>query len=76
MYCDRKGTDKNLPDKNLPDKNLREQLREDLYRGAFVRVFCTRSTKNRGVRDVWRTFGGSQDVWQSVTGEGVKIGEK
>jgi len=30
-----------------PDKNPREQLRE-FVQGAFVRVFCTRPTKNRG----------------------------
>src|SRR6218665_1974712 len=57
MYSDRTGTDKNHPGQNLPDKrppekkpdkNPREQLRQNLYKGAFLRVFCTRPPKNRG----------------------------
>jgi len=48
MYSDRRGTDKNHPGQNLPDKRPpdktpgqkpREQLRQNLYKGAFVRVF-------------------------------------
>jgi len=41
-----------------PDKNPRKQLRQNLYKGAFVRVFCrpTRPSKNWGVRDVCHTL--------------------
>ena len=68
---------KTTPDKNFQTKDpLTKAPRQkpprtvdrEFVQGAFVRVFCTRPTKNRGVRDVWRTFGGSRDVWQSVTG--------
>ena len=59
MYSDRMGTDKNHPGQNLPnmkrpsdktppDKNPREQLRQNLYKGVFVRDFCTKTSKNRG----------------------------
>src|SRR6218665_3550233 len=39
------------PGQNPPDKNPCERLIE-FVQGAFVRVLCTRTTKNRGVRDV------------------------
>src|SRR6218665_3214281 len=45
--------DKTLPDKRSPDKtpqtkSHREQVRHNLYKGAFVRVFCTKPSENRG----------------------------
>jgi len=65
------GMDKNHPEENLSDKTPGQKpprtIESEFVQGAFVRVFCTRPTKNRGVRDMWRTFGGSRDVWQSVT---------
>ena len=87
MYSDRKENGQKPPRtkpsrqttpwQDPPDKIPREQLRQNLYNGAFVQVFCTKPSKNRGVRDVWRTFGGGpgmcDEVWQ---GEGVKIGQK
>ena len=47
MYSDSTGTDKNQPGQNLSDKRppdkppgkKPEQLRQNLYKGAFVRVF-------------------------------------
>jgi len=57
------GTDKNHPGQNLSDKRLPDKFpannSESFLQGAFVRVFCTKPTKNwGGIRDVWRTFGG------------------
>ena len=51
MYSHRRGRDKNHPEQNLRIKTPRTIERE-FVEGAFVRVFCTRPTKNRGVRDV------------------------
>jgi len=75
------GTDKNHPGQNLPDKETPGQktsrtIETEFVQGAFVRVFCTRPTKIRGVWNVWRTWGfpGMCDkVWQ---GRGFKIGQK
>jgi len=60
MYSDRTGTDKR-PDKTFqtkdpladktPGQNPREQLRQNLYNGAFVRVFVLGLLKIGG-RDV------------------------
>ena len=61
MYSDRTGTDKNHPGQNLPDKRPPDKtpgqkplrtIETEFIQGAFVRVFCTRPTKNRGVLDV------------------------
>jgi len=72
MYSDRRGNRQNHPGQ----KPLRTIERE-FVQGAFVRVFCTRPTKNRGgPRCVTYFQGGSRDVWQSVTGGGGKIGQK
>ena len=84
MYSDRTGTDKNHPEQNLPDKRPSDKtpgqkpqrtIEGEFVQGAFVRVFCAGPTKNRGVRDVRRTFRGGpgmcDKVWQR---EGVKIG--
>jgi len=82
MYYDRREKDKNDPGQNLPDKNPGQnfpnknnlELKQTPCKDICMYA-CT--TKNRGVRDVWRTLGGSRDVWQSVTEEvGVKIGPK
>jgi len=76
------GTDKNHPVQDLPDKGPSDKTSwtetptnngERICTGGFCPGFCTRPTNNRGVRDVWRTFGGPRDVWQSVTGEGLKL---
>ena len=65
MYSDRTGTDKNHPRQNPPDKNPREQLRENLYKGGFVRVCCTGGSE---ICDV--LSGGSQDFWSIFTPHG------
>jgi len=67
MYSDRRRNGQKPPRtkpsrqktlwQNAPEKTPRTIERE-FVQGAFVRVFCTRPTKNRGVRDVWRTLGG------------------
>jgi len=73
------GSDKTTPDKTFqtkdpPTKALGQRPPannwERICTGGLCPGFCTRPTKNRGVRDVWRTFWGSRDVWQSVTGGG------
>ena len=65
MYCDTRGNGQ-TPGQNPRTKPPRTSKIE-FVQGAFVRDFCTRPTKNWGVREVWCTFGGSPDVWQSVT---------
>ena len=58
------GTDENHSGQNLPDKrpqNPGGQLREIFNRG-FVRDFCTKPTKNQGIRDVRRTFEGGSGM--------------
>src|SRR6218665_567093 len=54
MYSDRTRTDKNHPGQNLPGKRpltkppgQKPQLKQNFYKGAFVRVFCTRPYRNR-----------------------------
>src|SRR6218665_3485155 len=52
MYSDRRGYGQNPPRtkpsrQKAPDNSPREQLRE-FVQGAFVRIFCTRPTKNGG----------------------------
>ena len=49
--------DKNHPGQNLPDKNPCEQLR-DFLQFLLSGFICT--TKNWGLRDVWRTVGGPE----------------
>ena len=67
------GTDKNQPGQTLPDKNLHEQKEIEFVQGTFVRDFCTRPTKNRGVRDVWRTFRGGPRMCDKVWRGGSKL---
>ena len=81
LYCNRcilteGGKDKNHPGQNLPDKRpltkppgqkLPQTIEREFVQGAFVWVFCTRPTKNRGSEVCNVLFGGSRDVWQSVT---------
>ena len=69
MYCDRRNGQKPTRIKKLRQKPPRT-IEIEFVQGTFVQDFCTRPTKIRGVRGVWRTFGGSRDVWQSVTGGG------
>jgi len=70
------GTDKTHPGQNHPDKKPREQLRQNLYRGLLSGLFVLDLIKMGGPRGV-TYFGGSLDVWQSVTrGRGLKIGKK
>jgi len=55
------GTDKNQPEQN-PGQKPPRTIEIEFVQETFVRDFCTRPTKNRGARDVRRTFGGSRDV--------------
>jgi len=58
MYSDKTGMDKNHPRTKPsrqkdpltkpPDKNPCEQLKQNLYKEAFVRDFCTRPSRNQG----------------------------
>jgi len=65
---------KTTSDKTFQTKNLEQSPRTKTPRtieryfvqGVFLGFFVL--LKNRGVRDVWRTLGGSRKVWQSVTG--------
>jgi len=52
------GTDKNQPGQN-PGQKPPRTIEIEFVQGTFVRDFCTRPTKNGGIRDVRRTFGGS-----------------
>ena len=61
MYSDGTGNGQNHPGQNLPDKEPPEKapghkpprtIEREFVQGAFVRVFCTRPTKNGGFRDV------------------------
>jgi len=73
-----RGRTKTTPDKTSQtwkdpltkprDKNPREQLRQNLHKEAFVRIFCTKPSKNRvGVRDVWRSVaGGGGKNWPKI----------
>ena len=74
------GTDKKHAGQNLPDKRQNPSAKslannwERIYTGCFCQGFCTRPTKNgRGSEMCDVLFGGSLDVWQSVTGGGGKI---
>ena len=82
MHSDRRVTDKNHTEQNLQDKKTRTKPPQTrpprtktnlpvkyIYSPMYA---CT--TKNWGVWDVWRTFGGSRDVWKCVTrGRGTKL---
>ena len=83
MYSDRRENGQNPPRtrpsrpwQNPLDKNPNEQLRENLYRG-LLSGFLNYAYWKWGVRDMWRTLGGSPEmcdkVWQ---GKGNKIGQK
>ena len=57
MYSDRMGTDKSKPQtkssrQKTPDKTpgqkLPQTIETEFVPGAFVQVFCTRPSKNRG----------------------------
>ena len=63
-------------DKNHPGQIPPWTIERELVQGAFVQVFCTRPTKNRGDSEMCDVLWGSRDVWQSVTGGGGKIGQK
>ena len=67
MYSDRRGTDKNHPEQNLPNKTFQTRNLRTNPRAIYM-YEC--NTKNWGFQDVWRTLGGSRDVWQCVTGRG------
>jgi len=69
-----KGGGKDHPGQNLPEKDPDKTTRTMPSRTkAYVLMYVL---LKMGVRDMWRTLGRSQDVWQSVTGERVKIGPK
>ena len=75
------GTDKNHPrQKTLwqnPGQKPPRTIEREFVQGAFVRVSCTRSTKNRGA-EMCDVLWGSRNVWQSVTSVTIwiKIGQK
>ena len=70
MYCDTRGTDKNQPGQT-PRTKPPPTIETEFVQRTFVRDFCIRPTKNRGVRDVWRTFGGVPEcVTKCDRGEG------
>src|SRR6218665_2545042 len=57
MYSDRTETNKNHPRENLPDKRPPDKtpgqkpprtIETEFVQGAFVWIFCTRPSKNRG----------------------------
>src|SRR6218665_2925852 len=77
MHSDIRRTDKSTSDKTFQtrDKILGQKpprtIEREFVQGAFVRVFCTRPTKNLGgPRCVTYFFGG---VPGCVTGEGSKL---
>ena len=72
MYSDITGTGKNHPDKTFqikdpltkpPDKKPREQLRQNLYKGAFSGYFVLGLLKIGGGSEMCDVLsGGSRDV--------------
>ena len=78
MYSDRRGngqkqtrTKPSRQKTKTPGQKPPRTNETEFAQGAFVRAFCTRHTKNRGVRDMWRTFGGvSGCVTKCDSGEG------
>ena len=46
------GTDKNQPGQNPPGQKPPRTIEIEFVQGTFVRDFCTKPTKNWGVRDV------------------------
>ena len=46
------------PVTKLPEQKPPPTIEREFVQLVFVRVFCTRHTKNRGIQDVCRTFGG------------------
>src|SRR6218665_2287048 len=80
MYSDKRGMDKNHPEQNLSDKRppdkkpgqkTQRTIVREFVKGAFVRVFCTRPTKNRGggPRCVTDFRGGGGPGWCGMWGE-------
>jgi len=69
MYCYRRGNGQK-PTLTKPRTKTSSNNWDRICTGDFCPRFFTRPTKSGGVRDVWRTFWGSRDVWQSVTGGG------
>src|SRR6218665_805605 len=59
---DKNHPGQNLPDKRPPDKTPGQTpprtIEREFVQGAFVRVFCTRRTKNRGGPRCVTYFGG------------------
>src|SRR6218665_75357 len=78
MYSDRTGTDKSHPGQNLPDKRPPDKTSgQNLYKGAFVRVFYTRPSKIGGGPRCVTYFRGWVPgcVTKCDRGKGVKIGQ-
>jgi len=85
MYCDRKGngqkptwtkpSTQKTPDKTPLDKNFRT-IEIEFVQGIFVRDFVLGLLKIGGSEMCDVLSRGSRDVWQIVTGGGVKIGQK
>jgi len=74
MYCDRRGNRQKPTRRKSPGQKPTRTIEIECVQRTFVRDLCTRPTKNKGVRDVWRTFGGGpglcDKVWQ---GRGSKL---
>src|SRR6218665_618820 len=52
MYCDRRGNRRKPTRTKLPGQKPPRTIEIEFVQRTFVRDFCTRPTKNRGVRDV------------------------
>ena len=69
------GTDKTFQTKD-PGQKPSRTIEREFVQGLLSGFFVLDLLKIGGVREVWRAFGGFRDVWQSVTGVGIKIGQK
>ena len=77
MYSDRRGTDKNHHEQNFQTKDFLKKnqrtIEREFVQRVFVRVFCTRPTKNGGSEMCDVLWGVPGCVTE---GGGVKIGQK
>src|SRR6218665_3860250 len=55
-----------------PDKKTLQTIEREFVQGAFVRVFCTRPTKNRG-SEMCDVFGGPECVTKCDRGRGSNL---
>src|SRR6218665_121651 len=82
MYSDRRGNGQKPPRtkpsrQKTPHTKFPRTTEREFVQGAFVRVFCTRPTKNRGgPRCVTYFLGVPGCVTKGDRGRGLKIGQK